>query len=81
MEASDVRQGAARSVFGPGRSQTIDGDHGRIEIRRHAVCHDVQWLVFDRRFPGEWRFKDLAMIAMIESESERHGKTSPERRY
>jgi predicted transposase YbfD/YdcC len=61
--------------------QTIDGDHGRIEIRRHAVCHEVQWLISDRRFPGEWRFKDLAMIAMVEAEREHRGKTSVERRY
>jgi predicted transposase YbfD/YdcC len=61
--------------------QTLDGDHGRIESRRHAVCHDVQWLLSDRRFPGEWRFQDLAMIAMVESEREHHGKTSIERRY
>lgn len=60
---------------------TTDGDHGRIEIRRHAVCHDIDWLLSDRRFPGEWRFKDLAMIAMVEAECERNGKTSIERRY
>ena len=64
-----------------GRHQTTDGDHGRIEIRRHAVCHDVEWLVSDRRFPGEWRFKGLAMIAMVEAEAERGGKISRERRY
>ena len=61
--------------------QTTDGDHGRIEIRRHAVCHDVRWLISERRFPGEWRFADLAMIAMVESETQRHGKTTVERRY
>ena len=61
--------------------RTTDGDHGRIECRRHLVCHDIQWLISDRRFPGEWRFRDLAMIAMVEAESERDGKTTLERRY
>ena len=61
--------------------ETTDGDHGRIEIRRHAVCHDVEWLLSDRRFPGEWRFKDLAMIGRVEATSERDGKTTVERRY
>ena len=56
------------------RSQTIDGDHGRIEIRRHAVCHDVSWLFSDRRFPGEFSFPGLAAIGMVESETERGGK-------
>lgn len=63
------------------RHDTVDGEHGRIETRRHAVCHDVAWLTSDRRFPGEWRFRDLAMIAMVEAETERRGKTSIERRY
>ena len=63
------------------RHQTTDNDHGRLEVRRHAVCHDVEWLTSDRRFPGEWRFKDLAMIAMVEAEVERGGKTCLERRY
>jgi len=61
--------------------ETVDGEHGRIETRRHTVCHEIEWLTSDRRYPGEWRFKDLAMIAMVEAEVERAGKTSHERRY
>lgn len=62
------------------RHETIDGGHGRIEVRRHAVCHDIEWLTSDRRFPGEWRFEGLAMIAMVEAHTERGGKVSSERR-
>jgi predicted transposase YbfD/YdcC len=29
--------------------ETTDGDHGRIEVRRHYVSHDVDWLSTDRR--------------------------------
>jgi predicted transposase YbfD/YdcC len=61
--------------------ETVDGDHGRIEIRRAFVSHDVGWLASDRRFPDERRFKDLAMIGMVEAEVERDGKTSIARRY
>lgn len=61
--------------------ETTDGDHGRIEVRRHKVCHDVDWLNGDKRFPGEPRFPGLAMIAMVESEVERGGKTTIARRY
>ena len=57
--------------------ETTDGDHGRIEVRRHAVCHDVAWLFSDRRYPGEVAFPGLAMIGMVESETERGGKTEP----
>lgn len=67
---------AARDCF-----ETTDGDHGRIEIRRHKVSHDVSWLTTDRRFPGEPRFPALAMIGMVEAEVERGGKTGIARRY
>ena len=60
---------------------TTDGDHGRIEVRRHTVCHDVAWLFSDRRYPGEVAFPGLVMIAMVESEAEREGKLTRERRY
>jgi predicted transposase YbfD/YdcC len=65
----------------PDTFKATDGDHGRIEVRRHAVCHEVGWLLSDRRYPGEVAFPGLAMIGMVESETERGGKTSCERRY
>lgn len=80
--AEDVRLFFARE---PGSrfecSQSVDGDHGRIETRWARVCHDVGWLSTTRRFPGEPRFPDLAMIGMIEAEVERDGRTSVSRRY
>ena len=63
------------------RHQTVDGDHGRLEIRRHAVCGDIAWLFSDRSHPGEFKFPGLAMIGMVENEIERDGKTTIERRY
>lgn len=63
------------------RHDTTDGDHGRIEIRRHYVSHDIDWLTTNRRFPGEPRFPDLAALAMVEAEVERDGKTTRARRY
>ncbi|MEP6568095.1 MAG: ISAs1 family transposase [Mesorhizobium sp.] len=62
-------------------SETIDNDHGRLEGRRHTVCHTVDWLFSDRRYPGEPRFPRLAMIGMVETRVERNGKTEHERRY
>jgi predicted transposase YbfD/YdcC len=61
--------------------ETTDGDHGRVEIRRHRISHDVGWLTGDRRFPGEFRFPGLAAVAMVEAEVERQGKTNIHRRY
>ena len=50
------------------RCETTDGDHGRIEVRRHLVSHDVDWLTTHRRFPGEPRFSSLR--AVVEAEIE-----------
>ena len=61
--------------------ETTDGDHGHIEVRRHVVSHQVDWLTTARRFPGEPRFPGLGAIAMVEAEVERNGSTSLERRY
>ena len=63
------------------RSKTVDADHGRIEVRRHAVCHNVGFLYSDRRHPGEFAMPDVAMIGMVESRTERSGKIEHERRY
>ena len=60
---------------------TVDGDHGRIEVRRHTVCHEVDWLFSDRRYPDELAFPHLAMIGLVVSETERDGHVQHERRY
>jgi predicted transposase YbfD/YdcC len=60
---------------------TVDNDHGRLEHRRHSVCHDVAWLLSDRRYPHEPRFPHLAMLGMVETRVERGGRLEQERRY
>ena len=60
---------------------TTDADHGRIEQRRHTVCHHVDWLFSDRRYADEPRFPHLAMIGVVESRIERNGAVATERRY
>jgi len=80
--AEDVRLFFEREPAKPGEVfASTDGDHGRIELRRCRVSHDVAWLSTNRRFPGEPRFPALAMIGMIEAEVEREGKSSLSRRY
>ncbi len=58
-----------------------DGDHSRIEVRRHRVSHDVDWLNAARRYPGAPSFPGLRAVAMVKAEVERGGSTSLERRY
>lgn len=56
--------------------ETIDGDHGRVEVRRCYATEDISWL----RRKEEW--KGVRSIAMVESER-RVGEqeASRERRY
>ena len=61
--------------------ETVDKDHGRLEVRRHGVCADIDWLASDRRHPGELKFPGLKMMGMVESETERDGRIARERRY
>ena len=63
------------------RSETIDADHGRIEARRHTVCHEIDWLFSDRRYPGEFKFPGLAALGMIERQREQAGSVERETHY
>ena len=46
--------------------ETTDLTGGRIETRRHTVCHKVDWMTSDRHYPGEPVFPDLAMVGRID---------------
>jgi len=51
------------------QSQTVDGDHGRIETRIYTVFHDVAWLQERHDWP------ELKGIVMVESKREIPGAT------
>ena len=55
--------------------ETVEKDHGRIEVRRCFAFDQLDCLVK----PEQWR--DLKSFAVIESERCVHGKTSIERRF
>jgi len=57
------------------RFETTDGDHDRIELRRHWVCNDVQWL----RERHQW--KGPNSIAMVEASREIDGKATVSRGF
>jgi predicted transposase YbfD/YdcC len=59
---------------------TTDGDHGRLEIRRHWVSSNVDWLFSDRRCKNEPRLPGRKTLALVEAEVTRDGKTSLSRR-
>ena len=60
---------------------TTDADHGRVEIRRHRVSHDVHWLFSSRRYAGEPAMPGLATIACVEAERRIDGSASRSTRY
>lgn len=57
------------------RAETTDGDHGRIEIRRAAVVHDVGWLADSHAFPG------LMAVGKVTATREQDGRTTTATRY
>lgn len=57
------------------QNQTIDGDHGRIEVRRVFASDDIGWMA-DK---AQW--KNLQSVVMVESERTIGEQTSLERRY
>ena len=81
IDAIGTQTKIAQAALIPSRFDTTDGDHGRVEVRRHLVSHDVNWFITARRFPGEPRFLGLRAVAVMEAEVERNGSTSLERRY
>ena len=62
--------------------ETTDGEHGRLEIRRAWVSHDIDWLRGPNRATGEpdW-LPGLASLGMIEATVTRAGKTTTCRHY
>ena len=62
--------------------QITDNDHGRLEVRRHWVSHDLGWLSSDWRFAGEPAIHDsLASLALVKAQVTRDAKTTKNRRY
>ena len=56
-------------------NHTIDGGHGRVEIRKIWYSQDVQWMPDLNDWPG------LSSLMAVESQRTKAGKVSVERRY
>lgn len=59
----------------------LDKGHGRIEDRRAYVSRDVDWLIGERRFPGEHRFPAIACVGKIETRTELADRCRRETRF
>ena len=69
-----IAEGRAEDGFGLDMVRTEDADHGRNEVRRHFILHDVSTLNRRHAWPG------LGAVGMVEAEVERDGKTTITRR-
>jgi len=56
-------------------AETVDGDHGRIEVRRAWATDDLAWLPDRRRWPG------LRSVLRVDSERTVGDRTSHETRF
>lgn len=63
------------------RCVDLDKGHGRIEQRAVCVSRQTDWLEGERRFPGELRLPDVAVIIKVESRTELKGRCRFETRY
>ena len=82
LQHAEVRAWFADPASQPDSEHTTtDADNGRLEVRCHAVSHDVNWMLSDRRHPDEAPMPGLAMLGMVELTVTRDGKTSTERRF
>lgn len=57
------------------RHETLDGEHGRIEMRRYTAFHDIGWLKERHDWPG------LEGVVMVESRREIDGESTQETRF
>lgn len=57
------------------RAESVDGDHGRIEVRQAALSPDIAWLQAHHAWPG------LRAVGKVTAARETSAKTSIETRY
>jgi predicted transposase YbfD/YdcC len=83
VQHAEVRDWFADPKNQPRGAFTTTGadNGGRIEVRRHTVCHEVDWMLSDRRHPDEAPMPGLTMIGMVEATTTRGGTTTTIRRY
>ena len=58
-----------------------DKGHGRLEQRTITVCRQTDWLIGDRRFPGENRFPNPATVIKVASRTEIKQAVRTDERY
>jgi predicted transposase YbfD/YdcC len=60
---------------------TVEKGHGRIETRTYTASSNIDWIVSDRRYPGEPRFANIKTIVKVYARTEYVDRCSFDTRY
>lgn len=60
---------------------TVEKGHGRIETRTYTASSTVDWIVSERSYPGQPRFKNIKTILKVHARAEYADRCSFETRY
>jgi predicted transposase YbfD/YdcC len=60
---------------------TVEKGHGRIETRTYAASSRVDWIVSERSYPGQPRFKNIKTIVKVHARVEYADRCSFDTRY
>jgi predicted transposase YbfD/YdcC len=60
---------------------TLEKDHGRIERRTYIASSEVDWILSDRSYPDQPRFKGIRTIIKVEDRTEYRDKCTFDTRF
>jgi predicted transposase YbfD/YdcC len=60
---------------------TVEKGHGRIETRTYAASSNVDWIVSEKSYPGQPRFKDIKTLLKVHARVEYADRCSFDTRY
>jgi len=63
------------------KKPTVEKGHGRIETRTYAVSSKVDWIMSERSYPGQPRFKNIKTIVKAHARVEYADRCSFDTRY
>jgi predicted transposase YbfD/YdcC len=60
---------------------TVEKGHGRIETRTYSASDTVDWIISDRRYPGEPRFSNIKTLLKVHARIEYSDRCSFDTRF
>jgi predicted transposase YbfD/YdcC len=60
---------------------TVEKEHGRLETRTYTVSDNVDWIIPEKRYPGQTRFTTIKTLLMVQDRTEYADRTTFDARY